>query len=185
MTCPKRRLALDALASPLVGARKTRRPYSADYVLRGSPTKRRHRGLQKTKEGGTPPDYGFRRPRPPAPHLSTAVLSGIEGWRRLVGLQARRGGRRILLTSKDILPVITKTSTDIRGSTRVSSLSYRTCSDIAYRDVYDRRVAISASRNILFATRNREPVKPLFLMEWILDFQLLDPLTGYSCTEYS
>ena len=73
---------------PDVGARKTRRRYSADYVLRGSPTQRRHRGLQKTKDGRKE-DYGFRRPRPPAPQKRVDVLIDIAGWRRWVGLRSR------------------------------------------------------------------------------------------------
>jgi hypothetical protein len=40
----------------------------------------------ENKEEGTPTDYVFRGPRPPARHLTIAVLSDMDGWRHWVGL---------------------------------------------------------------------------------------------------
>ena len=82
---------------PAVGARKIRRPYPADYILRGSPSKRRQPRDRKTRRRIR--RLCFTRNEAASPARSTDVLIGIAGWRRLLGLRSRprSGGYCIVL----------------------------------------------------------------------------------------
>ena len=97
VTCSKRAL-------PRASAPRRRRPQNKEAAspptmfLRGSPTKRRHRGLRETGRSLYRPC--FSRPRPPVPPSGLAVLSEIAGWRRLVGLRSDRRRGAIALRSK-------------------------------------------------------------------------------------
>ena len=74
-----------ALAPQLVGARKTRRPYSADYVLRGSPTQcRQPRTRKPRREVRRPTMVSEGRGRQPVYCLPRT--RGKDGWRHWVGL---------------------------------------------------------------------------------------------------
>ena len=81
MTCSEK-VRFHEFQPPDVGARKTRRRYSADYVLRGSPTQRRQPRAQKNKDGRQE-DYAFRgrgrQSRDSLPMYSSVMRDGGVG----------------------------------------------------------------------------------------------------------
>ena len=83
---PVRKAALPrSLAPQLVGARKTRRPYSADYVLRGSPTQCRQPRDRKPRKA-VPRLTMVSEDRGRQPFIYLLRTRSKEGWRHWVGL---------------------------------------------------------------------------------------------------
>jgi hypothetical protein len=80
-------------SSPPPSAPKNKEALQRRLCFWSSPTQVPTAEAPENKEGGTPTDYVFRGPRPPARHQSSAVLSGKDGWRHL-GRAAKQSRRR-------------------------------------------------------------------------------------------
>ncbi len=168
VTCTKSRASTHS-SPPAVGARKIRRRYSADYILRGSPTQRRQPRDLKNKDGRKE-DYVFQaRGRQPC-SLESMYSSTLQGGGVGSGCAAdrRRGALACISGAFAGLSFRLPLQTDLRGDRRGRSIGRGF--DTAYRDActigthfekwgIDRR-ALPLSHNICFPTRI--PIKSSF-----------------------
>lgn len=161
VTCPKSALPC-ALAPQLVGAEVAHDPTAPGPAgvdaTSSSPTQMPTAEDPENKKGGTPTDYVFRGPRPPAPHLSTAysryrgVAAFESGCRpdKLGGFLCCRAST-FVLCAPSFTPSIRKKGC-LQGSSYRTHVQYR-----VLRRVYDRESGFLERRTITRFLRRQSP----------------------------